>query len=228
MHISAKRLRYAAFAVFFGSTAIASPRANASMLAQFSGLDDASAGWKRRDSSDGVTLEERMVRGSPFREYRAVVAVPIDPSRAADMVWNSLRDAGIDHLKRHDVIRQTADELVFYGQIPTPIIADRDFTVRIRRSPRSSAGRTELRCASANDLGPPPAKGHVRVPIIRAGWVIEPDPRGGTRLTHYFYGEPGGTIPAVFVRGAQADEVLAYVVRMTHKLLSNQSDPVRR
>ena len=58
----------------------------------------------------------------------------------------------------------------------------------------------------------------MRISVISAGWYVEPDGKGGTRLGYFAFSEPGGSVPAWLVRGAQADRSMADVVRMVKRL----------
>jgi hypothetical protein len=180
--------------------------------------DDGGVRWKTAATKSGVTLERRSVSGSSFYEYRAVVGVPLPPARVAEEVWRTMREGDMDSLKHRDILRASVDELIIYDQIRTPIVSDRDYTVRVRRMNDAASGRTQFRCESANELGPPPKRGYVRIPIIRAGWMTAPDGKGGTLLTYYAFSEPGGTIPAFLVHGAQQDRSLADVIRILERL----------
>jgi hypothetical protein len=183
-------------------------------LAQFD-HDDAAAGWHAAATAEGLTLQERAVAGSSFREYRALIPVALPPARVADEIWRVLRDGDMDSLKRREILRASDGELLIYDQIRTPIVSDRDYTIRVRRV--TDGARTQFRCETANELGPPPARGHVRIPIIRAGWMTAPD-GNGTLVTYYAFSEPGGSVPAFLVRRAQRDRSLADIVRMARRL----------
>jgi hypothetical protein len=186
-------------------------------LAQFD-HDDARAQWRAAATKEGVTIERRHVAGSSYYEYRVVVDVPLPPARVAEEVWRTMREGDMDSLKRREFLRADVDELIIYDQIRTPVVSDRDYTVRVRRHFDAASGRTQFRCESANELGPPPARGYVRIPIIRAGWMTAPDGKGGTTLTYYAFSEPGGAVPAFLVRGAQQDRSLTDVVRILGRL----------
>jgi hypothetical protein len=178
---------------------------------------DARDGWNSYATRDGVTLERRRPEGSRFYEHRAVVDVPgVAPARAADEIWRALRGGDMDSLKHRDILGERADELVIYDQIRTPVVSDRDYTIVVRR--RSAGARVWFECETANERGPAPAKGYVRIPTIAAGWYVEPDGSGGTRLGYFAYSEVGGSVPAWMVRGAQADRSMADVVRMVARL----------
>jgi hypothetical protein len=177
---------------------------------------DARDGWTTAAQQGGVTLEKRAVEGSKYYEYRAFVDVPIAPARAADEIWASIRGGDMDSLKHRDLLSQSPDELVIHDQIRTPIVSDRDYTVVVRR--RHVGARVEFQCDTANDRGPPPQKGYVRIPVVHAGWIVEPDGRGGTRLGYFAYSEPGGSVPAFLVRGAEQDRAMRDVIRMVKRL----------
>ena len=178
---------------------------------------DAPGGWTTYATKDGVTLERRRPEGSRFYEHRAFVDVAgVQPARAADEIWRSIRSGDMDSLKHRDVLSERPDELVIYDQIRTPVVSDRDYTVVVRRF--TAGARVWFQCTTANDRGPPPAPGFVRITVVEAGWFVEPDGHGGTRLGYFAYSEPGGSVPAFLVRGAQADRSVADVVRMVKRL----------
>jgi len=187
------------------------------LLAVHIGDVDARDGWSAYATRDGVTLERRRPEGSRFYEHRAVVDVPgVTPARAGDEIWRALRGGDMDSLKHRDILSERDDELVIYDQIRTPVVSDRDYTIVVRR--RRVGARVWFDCETANDRGPGPQKGYVRISVIAAGWYVEPDGKGGTRLGYFAYSEPGGSVPAWLVRGAQADRSLADVVRMVARL----------
>jgi hypothetical protein len=204
--------------IALGGVAAAEPS-----LVQFD-HDGPDAGWSSKKSKDGVTLEQRNVSGSSFREYRAMVDVPVDPAFAAAEVWSALENGDMEDLKRREILERKPDSLLIHDEIHTAVVSDRDYVIEVTR--RRQGGRTEFRCATVA-AGPAPQKGFVRVPIVRAGWITEPSSGGGTRLIHYAYSEPGGSVPAFLVRGAQADRSLADVLRMVKRLRSNASSVTR-
>ncbi|MCA1665762.1 MAG: hypothetical protein LC659_16085 [Myxococcales bacterium] len=187
------------------------------LLAVHIGDIDARDGWATYAARDGITLERRRAEGSRFYEHRAIVDIAgVTPARAADEIWRALRSGDMDSLKHREILSARDDELVIYDQIRTPVVSDRDYTIVVRR--RATAGRVWFECETANERGPAPAKGYARIPTIAAGWYVEPDGSGGTRLGYFAYSEPGGSLPAWLVRGAQADRSMADVVRMVARL----------
>jgi hypothetical protein len=178
---------------------------------------DASGGWETYATKNGITLERRKPQGSRFYEHRAVVDLPkVDPARAEGVIWQALRGGDMESLKHREILKEAPDELVIYDQIHTPVVSDRDYTIVVRR--RRVGARVWFDCQTANDRGPGPQKGYVRISLIAAGWYVEPDGKSGTRLGYFAYSEPGGSVPAWLVRGAQADRSMADVVRMVARL----------
>ncbi|HEX9103405.1 MAG TPA: START domain-containing protein [Polyangia bacterium] len=187
------------------------------LLAVQLGDIDAPGGWAVWATRDGVTVERRRPEGSRYYEHRAVVDVDgIAPARAAEEIWRSIHAGDMDSLKHRDILSERADELVIYDQIRTPVVSDRDYTVIVRRY--TVGARTWFDCHTANERGPAPKPGLVRIQLVAAGWYVEPDGHGGTRLGYFAYSEPGGAVPAFLVRGAQADRSVADVVRMIKRL----------
>jgi hypothetical protein len=178
---------------------------------------DARDGWSTYATKNGITVERRKPEGSKFYEHRAVVDVPgVDPTWAAGEIWKALRGGDMDSLKHRDILAKKPDELIIYDQIKTPVVSDRDYTIVVRR--HTEGARVWFDCQTANDRGPPPKSGYVRITTIYAGWYVEPDGHGGTRLGYFAFSEPGGSVPAWLVRGAQADRSVADVVRMVQRL----------
>jgi hypothetical protein len=173
-------------------------------------------GWSTFETKDGVTYEKRAVSGSKYYEYRASVAVAAPPARAADAVWSGITSAIPPTVKKRTVLSRAADEMLIYDQIHTPVVSDRDVTIKIRRS--AHGDEFQIRFEAANELGPSPNNDYVRIPVVRGQWTIAPVAGGGSRLVYECYSEPGGTIPAFLVRGAQQSEIAHDVNRILGRL----------
>ncbi len=164
-------------------------------------------GWHGMRERDGITLERRAVDGSRFYEYRVRAHTTVSPAVAIDRIWSGIGDERSPTVKHRTVLRRSGDELVVYDQVHAAVVSDRDVTIRIRRSSDGHGG-FDIAFESANELGPPPAAGYVRLPTVRGSWRIELAPDGGSNIAYRCYSEPGGAIPAFLVRGAQQDSTL--------------------
>ncbi len=175
-------------------------------------------------ASDGVTLERRAVPGSKFYEYRATARTAAPPEAVLHGIWYGVTEQIPAMVKLRKVLSTSDIAMVFYDQLTTKVVSDRDYTLRISwtRDPRT--GVIEVPFGTMNELGPPPAPGHVRVPIIRGDWIITPvaldspvaadRPASGAQITYLCYSEPGGSIPAFMARGAQQEQVLIDIRRI--------------
>lgn len=177
--------------------------------------------WKvYKTFDDGVTLETRRHDGQRFDELRVSGQVKMTPKDIADSVWR-MRKEGWDFRvhKQRIFLRDTPTDRLIYSQILTPIVTDRDYTVHQYRLNDAATGVYQILFEAANDQGPPPAKGHVRVELIRGGWTFEPDGEGGTNVSYFFQNDPAGSLPPFLVRGELRDvAVMVYREQMSYAL----------
>jgi hypothetical protein len=167
--------------------------------------------WKLYGEKNGVRVEQRNVDGSKYREYRASVVVPRPPELVEEAIWSGIVESPPKTVKKRTVIAHTPAEYVVYDELKTPVVSDRDATIRIRRLTR------EIRFETANELGPPLNPKYVRLPVVRGAWQILPKDQG-SELVYHCYSEPGGSIPAWMVRGAQGDQIFLDLQRILDRL----------
>jgi hypothetical protein len=171
-------------------------------------------GFSKFDTAGDALGCVRPVPGSSYREYVVLVPVAAPPERVIEVAWKRTLDGIVDGLKHRDFIVREPRRIVFYDQIKTPVVSDRDYTCEAVRPPDDPSGRREIRFQSRNDLGPALDPHYTRIPALRAAWIAEPDGRGGTALRYLSYSEPGGSVPAFMVRGAQARHAMADVQQL--------------
>ncbi|HEY3445899.1 MAG TPA: START domain-containing protein [Myxococcales bacterium] len=172
------------------------------------------APWKAYQTKRGATFEKRPVAGSSYAELRATQEVPQTPAQAMTIFWKVAADFTSTKTLKKTLVRESPNEVLIYEQIALSMVSDRDYTVRIWKEPVAADGTQVLRFQTANDQGPAPAKGYVRLDVVSGLWSATPLPNGKTRLVFITHSDPGGSIPAVFARGAQRDrfELDFYVV----------------
>lgn len=175
-------------------------------------------GWKSYKTKRGIEVFRRSVDGSRFYEYRATIESPLPPERIITDMWDNAMVKRAPMVKYRQIIRQLPDEIVLYDQLKTPVIADRDFTLLIRKVVDPVAHRYQMTFDTANHLGPPEDRKHVRITRIRGAWIVEANGKGGSRLTYRSFSEPGGSIPAFLIHGAQFDQVIWDVERILERL----------
>ena len=169
---------------------------------------DSPAGWTPYKIQHCIAVQRRLVQGSRFFEYRAVVFAPLPPETVLEQTWRHMVEGRPPLLKQRQVLKQDPDEIILYDQLKTPVVSDRDYTLMVRRETDASRRRYQVAFATANELGPPPVPKHVRIPIIRGRWVVEPDEQGSSRLSYQSFVEPGGSLPSFLVHGAQLEQLV--------------------
>lgn len=176
------------------------------------------APWQRYKERHGVTIERRPVKGSHYFEYRAAVSAQLPPEAIIDHLFSHVTDGNAAILKKRQVLKQSATEIVCYDQIRTKVVSDRDYTILIRKLSDPNQHRYQLTFETANHLGPPADPHYVRIPAIRGAWIAESDDKGGSRLIYQSYSEPGGSIPAFLIHGAQIDQFVSDLERVVDRL----------
>jgi hypothetical protein len=172
--------------------------------------------WSSFKEKNGVTYEKRPVSGSKFYEYRGTTTVPVPLDKTVNAVWHGIVDAVPKTVAKRQILKKSDDEFLVYDQVKTPVVSDRDVTIVIKKVQRPDGW--EVKFDSANQLGPPVNPSFVRIPMVRGEWLLQPAPGGGTKISYTCYSEPGGSIPAFLVRGAQQDQIVLDVERILERL----------
>ena len=193
----------------YGPLVAARAFAAAALIASFAvaGVARGDDAWHVVHERNGVTLERRPVDGSRYFEYRARAHTTVSAAAALGRIWGGIGDERSPTVKHRTVVHRAEDELVVYDQIHAAVVSDRDVTIRIHKA-SDGRGGFEIAFESTAEMGPPPAAGYVRLPMVRGDWRIEPTADGGANIAYRCYSEPGGAIPAFLVRGAQQDSTL--------------------
>jgi hypothetical protein len=141
------------------------------------------------------------------------VRIALPPAAVFESVWR-IRDEGYEAriTKKRVILKDTPNERVVYSQVRLPVVADRDYTLRLEAKRDVGVDVYQILYRTDNASGPKATTDHVRIELIRGGWTFEPDGEGGCLVTYFFLNDPGGVIPAFLARGYQGD-VLASVLR---------------
>ena len=175
--------------------------------------------WEKVSDKDGELVERRAVPGLRVSAIRVTARSPLAPGAVFETIWKQQEHLEfVPFLKQLRILSDTGDERVAYEQLALPFVRDRDYTVRLRKRVDPAVDRYEILIESANDAGPPPDRGYVRVTNIRGSWTVEAGPDGKGSIVRYeLQSDPGGIIPAWLVdrtqRHAAADLVRAMLKR---------------
>src|SRR6476469_7099336 len=96
------------------------------------------------------------------------------------------------------VLKRDADSVVAYQRLSAPLISDRDYTVRVRKSSKKVEQGTRYlsEWETDNAAGPPEKRGVIRVSLCEGSWLLEPTGPNATRATYTIYTDSGGLIPS--------------------------------
>ena len=182
-------------------------------LCPAAGAEPAADTWEEVARADVVgrplVVYSRVIKGSDVREVRGLGSFDA-PSWVIKNVIDDVvhyKDF-MPYTKASEVLSRGDGFIVSYQRISTPIIDDRDYTIKIYDESREDAAGKVIwknRWSQANKLGPPLVDGAVRIDINEGYWLLE-ELDGGrrTRATYYIYTNPGGGLPAFIINAANA------------------------
>lgn len=168
------------------------------------------SGWSPALDSGGVHVETRSQPGSPVAEVRASIVVAAPPERVFAVITDADRfPEFMPYVEEaRTVARIDRNRWYVYQRLSPPLANDRDYTLLQESEADPQSGRYTLRWSIANDHGPPPVDGVVRVELCTGSYELE-RVEGGTRLTYRLLTDPGGSLPAWLAEIANTQSVPA-------------------
>jgi hypothetical protein len=120
-------------------------------------------------------------------------------------------------LKESRVLQRGDHFVDVYQRLDLPVIDDRDFTLHVTWQ---DVGPVRwLRFVQANDRGPPPQRGAVRVALHEGSWQLEPTDGGrATRATYHLRLDLAGSLPGWMARGRAAEDLPAFFEALRRQL----------
>lgn len=168
---------------------------------------------ERHDTpGESYTLWGRVPPGSKWRAFRLVAEVDVPPAVAVEAAMDVAADpANAAPGETRHVLRRTPDVIVTYIRADLPLAADRDVTTHLEREKSAEPGVVRLVWREANDEGPPPEEGVVRMPRARGSWTFEPLAGGRTRVVFESHAELGGSLPAWIINPFVAGTIVSNI-----------------
>ncbi|MFT3765001.1 MAG: hypothetical protein QM820_05710 [Minicystis sp.] len=148
----------------------------------------------RREKRPGIELAaEANLAASPERVRRVLVDYPNHRK------WQK-------HLKENRILARGDRSLDVYQRLDLPVLDDRDFTVHVTWGDEGDV--LWMRFVTANERGPAPVKGVVRVTDHEGGWRLEPTQGGNaTHAVYRFYLDLAGSFPAWMGKGQATSDL---------------------
>lgn len=162
--------------------------------------------WERVGETDGVQVWSREVPGGRVREVKAETSSTASPAQLLAVLQDveHYREF-MPHVVETRVLEKLDDGHYEYQRIDPPVASMRDYTVKV--SVKTGAdGTLERVWSEANDKGPPPREGAVRLTVNRGSWKLQPK-AGGTLVTYHVYIDPGGSVPGWLANKANRKSV---------------------
>jgi hypothetical protein len=154
-------------------------------------------------TADGIDVLRRERSGSPVEEVKGTILVAAPPSA----VYAAAMDEGTyaalrDHTEVYRTIHTPDRDVWFvYQRVRHALVSRRDLTLRYETEPGGAPRRYRISWHAANENGPPPMAGVIRVAECAGELTIDPlgsvieGRRASTRITYLNHTDPGGRIP---------------------------------
>ena len=161
----------------------------------------------RREKRPGIELAaEGKIGATPERVRRVLIDYPSHPR------WQK-------HLKENRVLAFGEGSLDVYQRLALPVLDDRDFTLHATWG--SDADVFWMRFAVANERGPAPVSGVVRVTHQEGGWRLEPvDGGAATHAVYRCHIDLAGSFPAWMGKGQATKDLPELFDSITKQLPS--------
>jgi hypothetical protein len=158
----------------------------------------AQTAWELKKDKDSILIYSRTGKDSKFNELKAVFDLPGNFSQLRSILEdvNHYQDWVYATKASHLIEKKNAGDLVYYSEISVPWpLSNRDFYSNTRIW-LDTASR-QLRISSQNVSKNYPVKNHlVRIPFLRAQWLITMPSSTRLHVEYTLAWNPGGSIPA--------------------------------
>ncbi len=158
------------------------------------GTEDGVTTWKRE--IPGVSLVEFKGKGIIDASFKKILAIFHDDKRKTEWMGNCVAN------KRLRILGPGRN--IFYNRTGSkfPLIADRDVILESATDVWREKRRIRIDAWSIEDPSTPPVDGVVRMPDLRASWVLQILDDGKTEVEYTVKADPGGSLPAWAVNWA--------------------------
>lgn len=167
--------------------------------------------WQEVSRKGDLVIYKRDRPDSDLKEVKAVGVIDAPHWVVKNVIDDKARyKEFMPYTKASTVIKKERDTIVTYQRLDTPIISNRDYTIRVKdESRRLPDGRIVYKSSwtPANHLGPKEIDGVVRVKVNEGYWLLEEDGPNKTRATYYLFTDPGGSLPSFIVNSANTTAI---------------------
>jgi hypothetical protein len=168
----------------------------------------ADTSWQRIEEKTGVTVYTRSRVGTAIKEFKGVGIIDAPPATVQAVLDDvTAYPQFMPYVIVSRTISQQGNDAITYQMLDIPLFSNRDYTVRVDHgTARNAVGALIYRdvWVTANDAGPAPQPGIVRVKVNEGSWLLEPaGPTGGsTQASYQIFTDSGGVVPAFIANHA--------------------------
>jgi len=175
----------------------------------------ASEGFTLLGEEKGVRVHNRDKRSGV--EFAAEARLPAPPEQVRRALLDyASHQKWQERLKENKIVARDADSLLVYQRLELPVIDDRDYTLKATWGAEGQI--LWMRFAAANERGPKPVSGVVRVTALEGGWRLEPEGDKGTRAVYRFHIDVAGSVPSWLGKGQAKDNIIDFFIRLKREL----------
>ena len=151
--------------------------------------------WTLASKSSNLILYSRPHKGSALKEFKAVGSIEA-PTTAMHRMLDDVDSypSFMPYMAECRIIKRDGDSIITYQRLAPRLVSERDYTLRVEeKSWTSGSGLAYLhRWQTANEAGPPPRKGVLRVSVSEGSWLLEPDGTDKTPRNLFGFQRHGG------------------------------------
>ena len=170
--------------------------------------------WEEASSTEiegrKLTVYSRSKEGSDVKETRGIGSFAAPAWVIKNVVDDVARYKEFMPYTKESAVLKTGDGFIIsYQRLSTPVVEDRDYTIKITDESREDASGKIVwknRWSTSNNSGPAVKTGVTRVPVNEGYWQLE-DQNGATKVTYYVFTNPGGGLPSFVINMANTTAV---------------------
>jgi hypothetical protein len=175
-------------------------------------------GFQPIEKRGDVTVYRRSTQGPLQLGAEGRIAAPVSAVRSALVDYDS-HTRWVKNVAESRVLARGPDSIEVYQRLKLPVVHDRDFTVHVAWGGEADA--PWLRFSTANERGPAPTHGVVRVSVNSGSWRLRSIDNGAATWAVYeLTFDPAGSIPSWIGRGRAANEVFTLFEHLGHEARS--------
>lgn len=180
--------------------------------------------WHLKKDENGVTVYEREVINSNFKELMSIVNVKASMQNVVALLndWESYPQ-WVYRCGKSTTLKRINDTTVIHYQTvtaPWPF-ENRDFVVAVKLSQNRKNKIVTIKSeCNANYI--PPVAQHVRITEFNACWTLVPLKNGVIQITYQLLVNPGGNVPAWLVNRAAIDGPFETMINLKDWILKDK------